>query len=50
MCGPSSPNRTNVPVDGWRDCALLLFLYNYGARVSEATGINGAIFSWCRRG
>ena len=26
-------------VDGWRDYALLLFLYNCGARVSEATGV-----------
>ena len=25
--------------DGWRDFALLLFLYNCGARVSEATGL-----------
>jgi site-specific recombinase XerD len=26
-------------VDGWRDYALLLFLYNCGARVSEVTGV-----------
>lgn len=26
-------------VDGWRDYTLLLFLYNCGARVSEATGL-----------
>jgi integrase/recombinase XerD len=25
--------------DGWRDYTLLLFLYNCGARVSEATGL-----------
>ena len=26
-------------IDGWRDYALLLFLYNCGARVSEVTGV-----------
>lgn len=33
----AKPNQRTV--DGWRDYALLLFLYNCGARVSEATGI-----------
>lgn len=33
----STPNRRTV--DGWRDYALLLFLYNSGARVSEAAGL-----------
>ncbi|KHK49013.1 integrase [Ralstonia sp. A12] len=33
----SMPNRRTV--DGWRDYALLLFLYNSGARVSEAAGL-----------
>jgi site-specific recombinase XerD len=31
------PNRRTA--DGWRDYALLLFLYNSGARVSEVTGV-----------
>jgi integrase/recombinase XerD len=31
------PNRRTS--DGWRDYTLLLFLYNCGARVSEATGL-----------
>lgn len=33
----SMPNQRTV--DGWRDYTLLLFLYNSGARVSEATGL-----------
>lgn len=33
----SMPDRRTV--DGWRDYTLLLFLYNCGARVSEATGL-----------
>lgn len=33
----SRPNRRTV--DGWRDYTLLLFLYNTGARVSEAAGL-----------
>jgi integrase/recombinase XerD len=31
------PNRRTF--DGWRDYTLLLFLYNSGARVSEAVGL-----------
>jgi site-specific recombinase XerD len=33
----AKPDRRTA--DGWRDYVLLLFLYNCGARVSEATGI-----------
>ena len=33
----AKPDRRTV--DGWRDYTLLLFLYNCGARVSEATGV-----------
>ena len=33
----SMPDRRTC--DGWRDYTLLLFLYNCGARVSEATGL-----------
>lgn len=33
----SMPNQRTA--DGWRDYTLLLFLYNCGARVSEATGL-----------
>ncbi len=33
----AKPDRHTI--DGWRDYALLLFLYNCGARVSEATGV-----------
>ena len=33
----AKPDRRTA--DGWRDYTLLLFLYNCGARVSEATGI-----------
>lgn len=33
----SMPDRRTL--DGWRDYTLLLFLYNCGARVSEATGL-----------
>jgi site-specific recombinase XerD len=33
----AKPDRRTA--DGWRDYTLLLFLYNCGARVSEATGL-----------
>lgn len=33
----AEPDRRTA--DGWRDYALLLFLYNCGARVSEVTGV-----------
>ena len=33
----ANPDRRTA--DGWRDYALLLFLYNCGARVSELTGV-----------
>jgi site-specific recombinase XerD len=33
----AKPDRRTI--DGWRDYTLLLFLYNCGARVSEATGV-----------
>jgi integrase len=33
----ANPDRRTL--DGWRDYALLLFLYNCGARVSEVTGV-----------
>jgi site-specific recombinase XerD len=33
----AKPDRRTA--DGWRDYALLLFLYNCGARVSEVTGV-----------
>ena len=33
----AKPDRRTA--DGWRDYTLLLFLYNCGARVSEATGV-----------
>jgi site-specific recombinase XerD len=36
----AKPDRDTV--DGWRDHTLLLFLYNCGARVSEATGVRWA--------
>ncbi len=40
----ASPDRRTV--DGWRDYTLLLFLYNCGARVSEAAGVCWADVQW----
>ena len=44
----SMPDRRTS--DGWRDHALLLFLYNRGARVARRRDCNGTTCVWWRRG